>query len=312
MTVSVIIPAWNAERHIARAIRSVLAQTRPADEIVVVDDGSTDGTAAAVRTFGDAVRLIEQPNGGASVARNTGLAAATGEWIAFLDADDEWMPEKLHLQAECHRRFPDLRWSFTRLEWARPEWSKRRVAHPDTPPQPRVFDDYLAAYSEGYFISTITVMVHRAVFETVGRFEPGMKRAQDNDLWFRIAYRFPQVGYVPQSLAVYHLDTPGSSTKINDSVDFMIGLIERHRALSQQCGRTDAFRPCAAMMLQVWIRQLAGQHRTGDARLLLDRFRDILTPRFCREIELRLRMPRLVQNAMDMYLAVKRKMRGRR
>lgn len=312
MTISVIIPAWNAERHIARAIRSVLAQSRPAEEIIVVDDGSTDGTAKVVRAFGMQVRLITQPNGGASVARNTGIAAATGDWIAFLDADDEWLPDKLQLQAERHQQYPALQWSFTRLEWARPEWPTHRLAHPDAAPKTGVFEDYLAAYCAGYFISTITVMVHRSVFETVGLFEPGMKRAQDNDLWFRIAYQFPQVGYVPRSLAVYHLDTPNSSTKANDQVEFMIALIERHRALSQKHHRAEAFRPCITHMLQVWIRQLIRQKRTADARRLLGHFNADLSRRFLRESALRLQMPGPGGWLMDRYLDLKNKAMGRR
>ena len=111
MKISVVIPAYNAEQHIGRAIDSVLAQTRPADEIIVIDDGSTDATAEVIRSFGDRVTLIQQKNAGVSVARNTGIEAATGDWIAFLDADDEWLPEKLKRQAEHLSRNPDLRWT---------------------------------------------------------------------------------------------------------------------------------------------------------------------------------------------------------
>ncbi len=87
--VSVVIPAYNAEKYIGRAIDSVLAQTRQPDEIIVVDDGSTDNTPNAIKSYGSKVYYIHQENGGASVARNTGIEAAKSEWIAFLDADDE-------------------------------------------------------------------------------------------------------------------------------------------------------------------------------------------------------------------------------
>ena len=305
MDISVIIPVRNAERHIGRAIGSVLTQTRPAGQIIVVDDGSTDGTAEAVRAFGESVCLIQQPTAGVSVARNTGIAAATGDWIAFLDADDEWMPDKLRLQADCHARFPQIRWSFTRLEWAHPTWSKRQPAHPDAAGDCRVFEDYLEAYCAGYFISTIAVMVHRSVFDTVGGFEPGMLRAQDNDLWFRIAYHYPPVGYVSQSLAVYHLDTPGSSTKINDQVDYMIALVDRHRELSSRYNRSEAFAPCIAHMLQVWIRQLERQRRYDDMRILLSRFADDLTRRFCREMRFRLLLPPLTSPVATLAMTAK-------
>ncbi len=97
---SVVIPAFNAAATLARAIESVRAQSWPAHEIIVVDDGSTDATAEVARQFGDAVRLIQQPNSGVSVARNAGAAAATGDWLAFLDADDWYEPDRIKLHAE--------------------------------------------------------------------------------------------------------------------------------------------------------------------------------------------------------------------
>jgi glycosyltransferase involved in cell wall biosynthesis len=110
MKTSAVIPAYNAEKHIARAIDSVLAQTRPADEIIVVDDGSIDKTPDVVRSFGDKVIFIQQENAGASAARNTGINAASGDWIAFLDADDEWLPSRLELQFKHLNNYPDLVW----------------------------------------------------------------------------------------------------------------------------------------------------------------------------------------------------------
>ena len=110
-SVSVIIPAHNASEYIGRAIESVLAQTRKPDEIIVVDDGSTDDTARIIADYGSKVIYIQQENAGPSVARNTGIEAATSEWIAFLDADDEWIPEKLELQTELLGRNTNLVWT---------------------------------------------------------------------------------------------------------------------------------------------------------------------------------------------------------
>lgn len=97
-TVSVVIPAFNAESFLGEALDSVLGQTARPTEVIVVDDGSTDGTRALVRRYSDAVRLVTQDNGGAARARNVGARQATGEWLAFLDADDVWLPEKLEKQ----------------------------------------------------------------------------------------------------------------------------------------------------------------------------------------------------------------------
>ena len=109
-SISVVIPAYNSGKYIPRAIESVLTQTLKPDEIFIVDDNSTDDTAKIVRQF-DSVRYIHQAHAGASTARNIGIEAATSEWIAFLDADDEWLPEFLHKQIELLKNNPDLVWT---------------------------------------------------------------------------------------------------------------------------------------------------------------------------------------------------------
>jgi len=105
-TVSVVIPVWNAARYLSETLRSVLRQTRPAEEIVVVDDGSTDESAAVAEEFGARVRVLRQENRGESAARNRGIEAAQGDWIAFLDADDLWHPDKLARQLAAVRADP--------------------------------------------------------------------------------------------------------------------------------------------------------------------------------------------------------------
>src|SRR6266852_6361254 len=105
--VSVIIPAYNAERFIDETLESVFKQTHDHLELILVDDGSTDGTGAQVRAYGDRVRFIRQVNAGAGAARNRGLEVATGDYIAFLDADDLWRPEKLEVQLEIAARNPE-------------------------------------------------------------------------------------------------------------------------------------------------------------------------------------------------------------
>jgi len=307
-SITVIIPAYNAAAFIKRSIDSVLTQRHSAQEIIVVDDGSTDGTGEIVKKYGQRVRYMYQENRGVSAARNRGIREASGEWIAFLDADDEWLPEKIHAQIELFRQFSHLKWGYANYltNYSGKQWHKRSAL---PAPKQHYMEDYLDAYCKGFHAWTGTVMIHRSVFDTVGLFEPGMKRAQDNDLWFRIAYQFPQVGYIPQSLAVYHLDTPDSSTKINDSVDYMINLIDRHRTLSQKFNRAGAFRPCIAHMLQVWIRQLEKQNRRADINSLLGRYRSELSPQFCREMRFRMSLPPLTSRVADMFLSVKNHIR---
>jgi glycosyltransferase involved in cell wall biosynthesis len=110
--VSVVIPAYNAERWVGAAVRSVLAQTYANFEVLVVDDGSKDGTAVVAEAFGGPVRCIRQKNGGVSRARNHGAAQARGEFLAFLDADDDWLPAKLGTQVRRLLDRPELVASF--------------------------------------------------------------------------------------------------------------------------------------------------------------------------------------------------------
>lgn len=315
MKISVVIPAYNAEMHIARAIDSVLAQTRPADEIIVIDDGSTDGTAEVVLSYGDKVIFIQQQNAGVSVARNTGIERATGGWIAFLDADDEWLPEKLNLQSEHLHRNPDLKWTYSNFYKKSHKRNSLRLAQVSNKidvllQDGEYFEDYLQSYFNHAYAWTCTVLIHRDVFSTVGLFEPGMKRAQDNDLWYRIAYQIPKVGYLAEPLAIYHLDTPGSSTKINDSVDFMTEFVHRHEKLSKQYGREEVFRPCLTSMSQTWIRQLVEQGRYVDVKVLLSEFGHYLPGRFQREVRFRLLCPPASNRFANIFMTIKTAMRG--
>ncbi|HVP12275.1 MAG TPA: glycosyltransferase family 2 protein [Phycisphaerae bacterium] len=123
--ISVVIPSYNSAGLVPDAIRSVLGQTRPADEIIVVDDGSRDETGQVCAEFGPAVRYIRQENAGASAARNTGIAASRGDWLAFLDADDLWDAEKLELQLAALVRHPDADFALT----ASLAWSPRENAY---------------------------------------------------------------------------------------------------------------------------------------------------------------------------------------
>ena len=106
--VSVIVPAYNGERYLDEALRSAVGQSLPPSEVIVVDDGSTDGSAEIAERFGDPVRCIRQENTGVAGARNRGLSAATGEFVAFLDHDDVWPPEKLEIQVAALRSNPDV------------------------------------------------------------------------------------------------------------------------------------------------------------------------------------------------------------
>src|SRR5579864_2473726 len=117
MTISAVIPAFNRRNHVSRAIDSALAQTVPVDEILVIDDGSTDGTAELVESrYGNRVRVVRQANSGVAGARRRGIQEARGEWIAFLDSDDEWLRERNGELLKAIQHVPaDVAWIFGAL-----------------------------------------------------------------------------------------------------------------------------------------------------------------------------------------------------
>ncbi|MBN2511885.1 MAG: glycosyltransferase family 2 protein [Sedimentisphaerales bacterium] len=304
MKISVVIAAYNAAETIERAMRSILAQTRPADEIIVVDDGSEDNTSQIAGSMDRRIRVIHQANAGSSVARNTGIEAASGDWIAFLDADDEWFPEKLRLQEALLDANPELVWGYCNFFTAHSGIISKKAVFPSRISDNDMFDDYLHAYCAGLYAWTGTLLIQKRVFQKTGLFVPGMKRGQDTDLWFRIAYLYPRVGYVSAPLAIYHRDTPNSSTKINIHYQFMIDHIERHLQLSEQAGRKQAYLAGASKMLQDWIRELVQHRQFAEANDLLIRFGQIVPARFCREISWRMKLP-WAGSMVDFYLKSK-------
>ncbi|MDP1902576.1 MAG: glycosyltransferase [Rubrivivax sp.] len=201
--VSVIIPAYNAQAHLAECLASVSGQVHPFDlEIIVVDDGSADATAEiARRTAG--VQCITQPNRGPSAARNVGIGAARGEFIAFLDADDLWPPDKLQAQVRLLQQHPELALAFGdcrqfSAQGPRPrtEFQANRLGPLAWGPGPAVPSAY-ARLLEVNFITTGSVVVRREVLQEVGGFAEDLRLVEDLDLWLRIAHRHP-IGWCGQ------------------------------------------------------------------------------------------------------------------
>jgi len=279
--VSIVIPAYNAGAFISRAIESVLAQTRRADEIIVVDDGSTDNTAEQVQKYGGQVRYIYQENAGVSVARNTGIKAAQCAWIAFLDSDDEWLPEKLRLQLELLQRNPDLVWvtsNYYRCLCAenqqRPhnQWETIQRLLRDK----EYFENFFTAFLHEAYGNTDTMLVKREVLEEIGGFQPGQQNAEDMDLWWRIGYRQPKLGCVNQPLAVYHMGIPLSLSITPQKWGQYSDMIEQHLILANELGRSDDLRPCAAYVLRKWLRGMLFDSQGEEIRRILRQFSNLL------------------------------------
>ena len=292
MTISVVIPAWNARVWVGRAIESVLAQTRRADEIIVIDDGSTDGTADVVRQFGPDVRLIEQTNAGASQARNTGIKAACGDWIAFLDADDQWLPRRLAAQCDYLQKYPQLVWTTANFYRRRPRRQESDLAGlrlknaQKALAEKGFFESYFDAHAAGAAGYTGTMLIRKDAMEQAGLFLPGQKRMNDVDMWLRIAYLGRPIGYIAEPLAVYHTDIAGSIVKTHTDATLVCGFIDRHLELSQQAGTQDKFRAMAARLIGYWMKILLKQRQGREIRYILDRYKELLSGHFCRTMRI--------------------------
>ncbi|MEP7150038.1 MAG: glycosyltransferase family A protein [Acidobacteriota bacterium] len=199
-SVSVVIPTYNYGRFAADAIRSVLAQTRPPDEIIVVDDGSTDDTTEAVKQFGEKVRYIRQNNAGVCAARNRGVRESTGDLIAFLDADDTWERTNLEKQLARFSRDEQIGLVHCGMREFDSDTGKTIGWHLDGGEE-GVADNLLLW--EGLVIpGPGTVSVSRRAFDDVGGFDTRMKVGEDWDFCYRVARRF-KVGFVAEPLVNY-------------------------------------------------------------------------------------------------------------
>jgi glycosyltransferase involved in cell wall biosynthesis len=201
--VSVIIPSYNHERFVGRAIESALAQTLPPHEIVVIDDGSTDETTAALNGYAGRVRAVRQTNAGVSAARNAGVKLSTGELLAFLDADDEWDPRKLELQVTAWRAEPQPGLVHCGVEDIDGDGHPLRQ-HLEGMSGPGVAAEMLLFRRPTILGGGSGVLIPRAVFEGVGGFDLRLSTSADWDLYYRIASRYP-VAFVPEPLLRYRL-----------------------------------------------------------------------------------------------------------
>jgi hypothetical protein len=163
-------------------------------------------------------------NQGAPVARNTGIRAARGEWLTFLDADDEWLPHIVEAHQRLMDRNPQLKWFFCNVRLLREGTGRAGGVPADLEAEATRTGclDFFVAFERGVRFGVGGFFVHRSVFEEVGLFDPTLRRAQDRDMWWRIAMRHPLIGYSPEPGFVYHKDTPGSLTKGEPTRDLQL------------------------------------------------------------------------------------------
>lgn len=241
--VSVVIPAYNAAWCVRKAIDSVLAQEFRDFEVLVVDDGSTDDTAAILAPYGDALRVVRQRNGGLSSARNAGIRESSAEFVAFLDADDWWLPGKLAKQVGLLRAEPTIGFVSTAARVEDPEgrlvnvWSCTTCTGPFLP---RLFGANGDVAGSGS-----AVVVRRRLFDEVGGFDESLRSLEDVDMWMRLS---SIAGYacIEEHLAVI-LKRPGSmSRNLEVMKDASVRVMTKNRHLLPERLQGAYWRKCMA------------------------------------------------------------------
>lgn len=241
-TVSVVLPTYNRADVLRRSIRSVLDQTYEDIELIVVDDGSTDETGAVVSTIDDSrLEYIEhETNRGAPAARNTGIDASRGDFIAFQDSDDVWDPRKLEKQmATFDRAGSDVGVVYTGV-WRIHDGKNRYVPQPGVGPKEGDLSEALFRFN---FISLQTAVVRSRCFAETGNFDERLPRLQDWELWIRIAEQY-EFRFVDEPLVTAHVRSDSISASADRLAEARERIVEKHRerfdteALAYQLFRT--------------------------------------------------------------------------
>ena len=299
LTVSVVIPTYNRAHLVARAVASALANVSPGDEVIVVDDGSTDDTAAELAAFGDRIRAIQGRHAGAGAARNTGIASARGDLVAFLDSDDEWMPNKLALQRALFEARPDVLFCFSDFAVRNADGPEERRYLIRWHHDPRPWDEILAPgvpYSslaplpagvgdfrvhigdlarrlmQADYVMTITTMVRRVESGAALRFAEDVPLFEDTECFGRLA-AIGKAAYLDVETAWNHGHAGPRLTDLDTASSTLARLTVLERvwggdeAFLAQHG--DAYRERRAHLYRVRARQLLARGRTREARAAL-------------------------------------------
>jgi glycosyltransferase involved in cell wall biosynthesis len=201
--VSVVIPTYNRREKTLRAIKSVLNQEINNLEVIVVDDGSTDGTSDFLKSKNLPIEIISKENGGVSNARNVGIKNSTGKYIAFLDSDDVWLPGKLNKQIEYFEKNPEVVLVYTdqflNIDGKNLEQTRFQRNRPNKKMSLPGFVDYTP-------IHTSTVLIKKEVFDKVGVFSEELSVHEDSELWNRVS-DYGDFGYIEEPLSVYYWES---------------------------------------------------------------------------------------------------------
>ena len=216
MNISVVIPSYNRKDFLKRSIDSAINQTKKPLEVIVVDDGSTDGTETMIKSDYDFVKFIKQKNKGVSAARNIGIKVSIGEWICFLDSDDEWKKDKLEKQINAMKSNPGCKFFHSNEIWIknglRINQKKKHKKYGGD-----IFDKCLDMCR----ISPSSVMINKTVFDEVGNFNEDLVVCEDYELWLRICDKY-RVFFIDEPLIIKYGGHQGQ-------LSYSIESIENHR-----------------------------------------------------------------------------------
>ncbi|NND82786.1 MAG: glycosyltransferase [Gammaproteobacteria bacterium] len=265
MFLSIIIPTFNRAEVLGRALDSVRSQcwleAQDDWEIIVVDDGSTDATASLLASDYPEVRVLSQPNSGVSSARNRGLEAASGEWLALLDSDDEWLPHKLRRQFEALEA-SGLQFCHTEEIWVR-NGVRVNQMHKHQKSGGWIFERCLPLCA----VSPSSTIMHRSIFDSVGLFDENLPACEDYDMWLRVSAQY-QVAYVEQACINKYGGHADQLSRRHWGMDrFRVIALEKILATSLSQAQSLAAKEILIKKLSILI---AGARKHGNHNLLTD------------------------------------------
>lgn len=248
---SVLIPAYNVEAYVAQSIESALAQTHPDTEVIVVNDGSTDGTAEAIAPYRDRIVYVEQENRGLAAARNRALEEVTGEYVALLDADDMYLPHRLERMLGFLEGHPEFGFATSDAFVIYGDEASTDTYYRRLPRRRRFRGSDQPYWIVQYNFVYIMAVVRRALFERHGTFDEGLGTCEDWDLWMRFITSGERVGLVDEPLGYYRIRGGSLSYDRARVYADVLTILERCRARPEPtpgaAGRIDLLRAAQAL-----------------------------------------------------------------
>lgn len=276
-TVSIIVPLYNKVDYIGQTIESALGQDFRDFEIIVIDDGSTDGSSEVARGYAEQLTYVRQERAGVGAARNRGMRLATGDLLAFLDADDPWARTKLGWQVRFMNSHPDVDWCATNY-WVQAPGAFESVpavpyAGPPNEKEWLIIDWFEAMAADAIAFQTSGVMVRKSLIERVGQFDETIPSGQDFDYWVRIAETTPRCGYCLTPCYSFSRDSRYSITYTETrKYAAKAGMLTRFIQRSTQPNRPRAYQDLIKLTCEDIIRGAIVQGHPEVARSILDDF----------------------------------------